>query len=93
MLTDDFAHQAEVGGLAPGDPAVRVHVLEDHLLPLDRLDPPQPDVGGNRAGTQSSYRAYGLSGQSITTSQSATVAMACAAVRIRKGRERGRNLS
>ena len=28
---------------------------------------PRPDVGGNTAGTQSSYRAYGLSGQSITT--------------------------
>ena len=28
---------------------------------------PRPDVGGNTAGTQSAYRAYGLSGQSITT--------------------------
>jgi hypothetical protein len=28
---------------------------------------PRPDVGGNTAGTQSRYRAYGLSGQSITT--------------------------
>jgi hypothetical protein len=28
---------------------------------------PRPDVGGNTAGTQSLYRAYGLSGQSITT--------------------------
>lgn len=28
---------------------------------------PRPDVGGNTAGTQSSYRAYGLMGQSITT--------------------------
>jgi hypothetical protein len=28
---------------------------------------PRPDIGGNTAGTQSSYRAYGLSGQSITT--------------------------
>ena len=28
---------------------------------------PRPDVGGNTAGTQSQYRAYGLSGQSITT--------------------------
>jgi hypothetical protein len=28
---------------------------------------PRPDVGGNTAGTQSSYRAYGLFGQSITT--------------------------
>ena len=28
---------------------------------------PRPDVGGNTAGTQSSYRAYGLWGQSITT--------------------------
>lgn len=28
---------------------------------------PRADVGGNTAGTQSSYRAYGLSGQSITT--------------------------
>jgi hypothetical protein len=28
---------------------------------------PRPDVGGNTAGTQSDYRAYGLSGQSITT--------------------------
>jgi hypothetical protein len=28
---------------------------------------PRTDVGGNTAGTQSSYRAYGLSGQSITT--------------------------
>ena len=28
---------------------------------------PRPDVGGNTAGTQSSYRAYGLAGQSITT--------------------------
>ena len=28
---------------------------------------PRPDVGGNTAGTQSTYRAYGLSGQSITT--------------------------
>jgi len=28
---------------------------------------PRPDVGGNTAGTQSPYRAYGLSGQSITT--------------------------
>jgi hypothetical protein len=28
---------------------------------------PRPDVGGNTAGTQSVYRAYGLSGQSITT--------------------------
>jgi hypothetical protein len=28
---------------------------------------PQPDVGGHTAGTQSSYRAYGLAGQSITT--------------------------
>jgi hypothetical protein len=28
---------------------------------------PRPDVGGNTAGTQSSYRAYGLTGQSITT--------------------------
>jgi len=28
---------------------------------------PRPDVGGNTAGTQSSYRAYGLSGQTITT--------------------------
>lgn len=28
---------------------------------------PRPDVGGNTAGTQSSYRAYGLYGQSITT--------------------------
>ena len=28
---------------------------------------PRVDVGGNTAGTQSSYRAYGLSGQSITT--------------------------
>ncbi|HWI17710.1 MAG TPA: TonB-dependent receptor [Vicinamibacterales bacterium] len=28
---------------------------------------PRPDVGGNTAGTQSIYRAYGLYGQSITT--------------------------
>jgi hypothetical protein len=28
---------------------------------------PRADVGGDTAGTQSSYRAYGLSGQSITT--------------------------
>ena len=28
---------------------------------------PRPDIGGNTAGTQSAYRAYGLSGQSITT--------------------------
>jgi hypothetical protein len=28
---------------------------------------PRPDVGGNTAGTQSVYRAYGLAGQSITT--------------------------
>jgi hypothetical protein len=28
---------------------------------------PRPDVGGNTAGTQSLYRAYGLFGQSITT--------------------------
>ena len=28
---------------------------------------PRPDVGGNTAGTQSAYRAYGLSGQTITT--------------------------
>jgi hypothetical protein len=28
---------------------------------------PRPDVGGNTAGTQSAYRAYGLLGQSITT--------------------------
>jgi hypothetical protein len=28
---------------------------------------PRVDVGGNTAGTQSSYRAYGLAGQSITT--------------------------
>jgi hypothetical protein len=28
---------------------------------------PRPDVGGDTAGTQSSYRAYGLAGQSITT--------------------------
>ncbi|HEX4913925.1 MAG TPA: TonB-dependent receptor, partial [Vicinamibacterales bacterium] len=28
---------------------------------------PRPDVGGNTAGTQSTYRAYGLWGQSITT--------------------------
>jgi hypothetical protein len=28
---------------------------------------PRPDVGGNTAGTQSPYRAYGLVGQSITT--------------------------
>ena len=28
---------------------------------------PRPDVGGNTAGTQSLYRAYGLYGQSITT--------------------------
>ncbi len=28
---------------------------------------PRPDVGGNTAGTQSAYRAYGLFGQSITT--------------------------
>ena len=28
---------------------------------------PRADVGGNTAGTQASYRAYGLSGQSITT--------------------------
>src|SRR5687768_8109973 len=28
---------------------------------------PRPDVGGNTAGTQSPYRAYGLYGQSITT--------------------------
>ena len=28
---------------------------------------PRVDVGGNTAGTQSAYRAYGLSGQSITT--------------------------
>ena len=28
---------------------------------------PRADVGGNTAGTQSAYRAYGLSGQSITT--------------------------
>jgi hypothetical protein len=28
---------------------------------------PRPDIGGNTAGTQSSYRAYGLSGQSLTT--------------------------
>jgi hypothetical protein len=27
---------------------------------------PRPDVGGNTAGTQSPYRAYGLAGQSIT---------------------------
>jgi hypothetical protein len=28
---------------------------------------PRTDIGGNTAGTQSAYRAYGLSGQSITT--------------------------
>ncbi len=28
---------------------------------------PRPDVGGNTAGTQSVYRAYGLAGQTITT--------------------------
>ena len=28
---------------------------------------PRPDVGGNTAGTQSPYRAYGVAGQSITT--------------------------
>ena len=28
---------------------------------------PRVDVGGNTAGTQSAYRTYGLSGQSITT--------------------------
>jgi hypothetical protein len=28
---------------------------------------PRADVGGNTAGTQSGYRAYGLAGQSITT--------------------------
>jgi hypothetical protein len=28
---------------------------------------PRVDVGGNTAGTQSAYRAYGLSGQSVTT--------------------------
>jgi hypothetical protein len=28
---------------------------------------PRPDIGGDTAGTQSSYRAYGLAGQSITT--------------------------
>ncbi len=28
---------------------------------------PRMDIGGNTAGTQSAYRAYGLSGQSVTT--------------------------
>ena len=28
---------------------------------------PRPDVGGNRAGEQTGYRAYGVSGESITT--------------------------
>src|SRR6185503_1558064 len=41
---------------------------------------PRMDIGGNTAGTQSSYRAYGVSGQSITTVDGVNVTDGSAAV-------------
>jgi hypothetical protein len=37
------------------------------LAEIPGITMPRADVGGNTAGTQSAYRAYGLAGQSITT--------------------------
>src|SRR6185436_9292255 len=41
---------------------------------------PRVDVGGNTAGTQSAYRVYGLSGQSITTVDGVNITVGSAAV-------------
>ena len=41
---------------------------------------PRVDVGGNTAGTQSAYRAYGLSGQSITTVDGVNITDGSAAI-------------
>ena len=41
---------------------------------------PRVDVGGNTAGTQSAYRAYGLSGQSITTVDGVNITVGSAGV-------------
>jgi len=54
-----------------GDAMLRDIPHQRDLMALLALTPgitlPRVDVGGNTAGTQSAYRAYGLSGQSITT--------------------------
>jgi hypothetical protein len=41
---------------------------------------PRADVGGNTAGTQSAYRAYGLAGQTITTVDGVNITEGSAAV-------------
>jgi hypothetical protein len=41
---------------------------------------PRVDIGGNTAGTQSSYRAYGLSGQSVTTVDGVNITVGSAGV-------------
>ena len=41
---------------------------------------PRADVGGNTAGTQSAYRAYGLAGQSITTVDGVNITVGSAGV-------------
>ena len=41
---------------------------------------PRVDVGGNTAGTQSAYRVYGLSGQSITTVDGVNITVGSAGV-------------
>ena len=54
-----------------GEPMLRDIPNQRDLFALLAATPgitmPRVDVGGNTAGTQSPYRAYGLSGQSITT--------------------------
>jgi hypothetical protein len=51
-LLRDIPHQRDVFALLALTPGIML---------------PRPDVGGNTAGTQSPFRAYGLSGQTIAT--------------------------
>jgi hypothetical protein len=51
-MLSDIPHQRDLFALLAQTPGITM---------------PRMDIGGNTAGTQSAYRAYGLSGQTITT--------------------------
>lgn len=43
-----WSYRAEIGGLSPRYLSVRVHVLQDHLFLLQRLEAADSDIPGRR---------------------------------------------
>jgi hypothetical protein len=65
MMLRDIPNQRDLMALLAATPGITM---------------PRVDVGGNTAGTQSAYRAYGLAGQSITTVDGVNITVGSAAI-------------